>query len=144
MALEGVTESGCIYITNQLRLQQPPANRRDEWREAAVTSQHSSASIRMCHSDSKPPQQLRASGQTSGNKMLMSVPMGTVTPGEPAMTFSQCRLMIRRADLSVAAAATAAAGGGGLTEKLQAGKKKTHQNDRQPATRSSASGTTNQ
>lgn len=52
----------------------------------------------------------------------MSVPMGTVTPGEPAVTFSWCRLMIRRADLSVAAAA---AGGGGVTEKLQAGKRNT-------------------
>lgn len=34
------------------------------------------------------------------NKMLMSVAMATVTPGEPAVTFCRSRLMIRRPELS--------------------------------------------
>lgn len=67
-------------------------------------SSHPPASVHMCHStvtvnhlssSADPTDQ-----QIRGDKMLMSVVMATVTPGEPVVTFSAFRLMIRRPDLS--------------------------------------------
>lgn len=69
-----------------------------------LNSSHPPASVHMCHS-TVTVNRLSSSAdptdkQISGDKMLMSVVMATVTPGEPAVTFSAFRLMIRRPDLS--------------------------------------------
>lgn len=56
---------------------------------------HSTVTVNRLSSSADPTDK-----QISGDKMLMSVVMATVTPGEPAVTFSAFRLMIRRPDLS--------------------------------------------